>query len=126
MRRALLLAALLLTGCKSVETGPPADVAGRWMGECYSCPVRAFTLVLVQDGERLDGTLQAAGRSGLGESPMPLLDGAVAGRTVKFRTLGADGVPLFVSLDVSKDGRSLLGKAERRASFGLRFSRTGR
>ena len=126
MRRALLLGALLLAGCTSIETGPPADVGGRWTGECYSCPVRAFTLVLMQDGERLEGTLQAAGRTGLGESAMPLLDGKVGGRTVKFRTLGADGVPLHVSLDVSKDGRSMLGKAEHRASFGLRFSRAGR
>ena len=120
------VAALLLAGCASIETGPPADVAGRWTGECYNCPVRAFTLVLAQDRERLEGTLQAAGRSRLGESPMPLRDGKVAGRTVKFRTLGADGVTLDVSLDVSKDGRSLLGKGEHGAAFGLRFSRAGR
>ena len=126
MRRAVRLAALLLAGCTSIATGPPADVGGRWAGECYSCPVRAFTLVLTQDGERLEGTLQAAGRTWLGESAMPLLDGKVAGRTVTFRTLGADGVPLHVSLDVSKDGRSMLGKGEHRAPFGLRFSRAGR
>ena len=123
MRRALLLTAALLAGCASVESGPPADVAGRWTGECYNCPVRAFTLVLTQDGEHLGGTLQAAGRSGLGESPMSLLDGRAAGRTVKFRTLGADGVPLIVDLELSRDGQTLLGKAEHRAPFGLRFRR---
>ena len=126
MRHARLAALVLLAGCASVETGPPAGVAGRWIGQCYSCPVREFTLVLAQEGQQLTGTLQAAGRSGLGESPMALLDGRVAGRTVKFRTLGADGLPLEVSLDVSKDGQSLLGKAEHRAPFGVRFSRAGR
>jgi hypothetical protein len=52
-----------------------------------------------------------------------LLDGRVAGRTVKFRTLGADGVPLTVDLEVRKDGAAMLGKAEHRAPFGLRFRR---
>ena len=123
---ALLLAAVVIAGCASVATGPPADVAGQWTGECYNCPVRAFTLVMTQEGERLNGTLQAAGRSGLGEARMTLLDGQVSGRVVKFRTLGADGVPLEVNLEASKDGRSLLGKAEHRAPFGLRFTRAGR
>src|SRR5262245_29946863 len=84
------VAAFLLAGCRSIETRPPVDVAGRWTGGCYNCPVRTFTLVLIQDGERLEGALQATRRSGLGESPMPLLDGKVAGRTVKFCTLGAE------------------------------------
>ena len=118
-----LLLALVLAGCASVETGPPASVAGRWTGQCYSCPVREFTLALAQGGETLTGTLQAAGRTGLGESPMALLDGRVVGRIVTFRTLGADGVPLEVRLEVARDGQSLIGKGEHRASFGLRFTR---
>ena len=127
----LLLCVLLLgvlfgvVGCASVESGSPADVAGHWIGECYNCPVRQFTLVLAQDGERLSGTLQAAGRTGLGEASMELLDGRVSGRVVKFRTIGADGVPLVVDLNASSDGQTLLGKAEHRAPFGVRFRRAG-
>ena len=77
----LSAAVLFAAGCASVETGPPRDVAGKWNGQCSDCPVRAFSLVLVQDGERLTGTLQASGRTGLGEREMPLLDGKIAGRT---------------------------------------------
>jgi hypothetical protein len=123
MRRALLIAAVLLAGCASVARGPAAQVAGRWFGECYSCPVRYFRLVLAQEGERLSGTLYADGRTGLGEATMPLLDGRVSGRVVKFQTIGADGLPLVVDLNASRDGHALLGKGYHRAAFGLRFVR---
>ena len=107
MRRALLVTAVVLAWCASLETGPPASVEGRWTGECYHCSVRTFTLVLTQDGERLTGTLQAVEPSGLGNLPMVLYDGRVTGRVVRFRTHGVDGVP-------------------HGTPFGLRFTRGGR
>lgn len=128
LRSAVLVgvAALVAAACASVETGPPPDVGGRWTGQCSDCPVRAFTLVLVQDGERLTGTLQASGRTGLGERPMPLVDGRISGRTVTFQATGADGVPLVATLTVAGDGTTMAGNGRHRSGFGLGFSRAAR
>ena len=115
---------LLLAAC-AAETGPPPDVSGRWTGQCVNCPVRAFGLELRQSGDQLSGTLQPSGRSGLGERPMPLLNGRITGRSVSFRVVGADGIPMEAELRVSGDGRSLEGQGRHRAGFGLSFTRTG-
>jgi len=123
---AVAVVLLAAAACASVETGPPRDVAGRWTGQCTDCPVRAFTLVLVQDGGRLRGTLQASGRTGLGESEMVLREGRIAGRAVTFHAVGADGIPLHANLRVSADGRTLTGQGRHRAAFALTFTRDGR
>ena len=126
--RALGVAAVLLVAaaCASVASGPPRDVAGTWTGQCSDCPVRGFTLVLVQDGERLSGALQASGRTGLGEREMPLREGRIAGRAVTFHAMGADGIPLHADLTVSADGQTMTGQGRHRAAFGLTFTRAGR
>jgi hypothetical protein len=123
----LVLGALLLVAgaCASVETGPPRDVAGTWTGQCVNCPVKGFRLVLKQDGDKLTGTLQASGQTGLGENEMPLWNGKIAGRTVSFETVGRDRVPFVADLRVSGDGKSMTGTGRHRAAFGLGFTRTG-
>ena len=125
-RLARIVIALVLVGCASVETGPARDVAGRWSGQCFDCPVRSFTLVLAQGGDQLTGTLQASGRTGPDEAAMPLLEGKVAGRRVTFRTRGADGVPFFADLTVSDDGQAMDAQGRHRAAFGLKFIRASR
>ncbi len=120
--RRVSAAVLLLGACASLETGTPADVAGRWDGRCSDCPVSAFALVLVQDGGRLTGILQASGRSGLGQRELPL-NGEVTGRVVAFRVVGADGVALDARLHLSADARTLEGRGRHRADFDLVFTR---
>jgi hypothetical protein len=88
--------------------------------------VRAFRLVLTQNGQQLGGSLQASGRTGLGEREMPLLSGTVAGRTVTFQTRGADGVNFDATLRVGDDGQTMDGQGQHRSAFGLSFSRAGR
>lgn len=114
---------ILGAACASVETGPPPDVSGRWTGQCYNCPVREFTLVVAQDGGALSGTLQAAGRTGLGQREMPLRNGKVAGRRVTFETMGADGVAFVADLTVSGDGKTMDGHARHLAGFPVSFRR---
>jgi hypothetical protein len=94
-------------------------------GDCSDCPVRAFTLVLAQRGDALTGSLQASGRSGLGERETPLVAGKVAGRSVTFEMRGADGTAFEARLRVSGDGKTLEGNGRHRAGFGLTFTRSG-
>ena len=120
---ALTAALLLAASCVPTDSGPPPDVTGRWTGQCSDCPVRAFHLVLKQDGEQLTGSLRPVGRSGLGESELPLRNGKIAGRAVSFRVDGADGVAMDADLRVGADGRTMTGQGRHRAMFGLSFSR---
>lgn len=129
MRRRLALigivfvVALAFSGAQAQDA--PRDLAGRWTGQCYNCPVRSFILVLRQDGEQLAGMLQAIGRTGLGEKEMPLVTGKISGRSVSFRVIGADGMALDSTLTLSRDGQTMEGQGRHRASFGLSFSRAG-
>jgi hypothetical protein len=109
----------------AAQTDPPRDVAGQWTGRCDRCPVKSFTLVLSQNGDRLAGHLQASGRTGLGENEMTLMAGKVEGRTITFRVIGADGIPLDSSLTVGSDGTTMEGTGRHRAAFGLSFVRAG-
>lgn len=118
-------AALALAGCAQTDAGPVPPVTGQWSGQCSNCPVRSFTLVMSQNGDELTGRLRASGRTGLGESEMPLSDGKVIGRSVTFRVMGADGVPLVARLALSDDGQILDGQGQHRAAFGLTFRRIG-
>jgi hypothetical protein len=118
-----VVVALSIAGCATVETGPVRDVSGTWIGQCQNCPVRRFTLVIVQNGPELRGTLQASPRTGLGELPMPLLDGKISGRAVSFYTQGGDGVNFNVNLRVSGDGKRMDGHGSHRAGFPLFFTR---
>ncbi|MBI3706539.1 MAG: hypothetical protein HY246_02460 [Proteobacteria bacterium] len=120
---AALSAAVVAAGDAAAQTEPPQNVAGRWTGQCYNCPVRAFSLVLSQSGEQLTGNLQASGRTGLGEKEMPLVSGRVSGRSVTFRVIGADGITLDSRLTVSRDGKTMEGQGQHRAAFGLTFVR---
>ena len=128
MTARLLVGTLLLAAGCAGATGPEPmrEVAGRWTGQCERCPVRAFHLVLVQDGDRLTGTLRPQGRSGLGEGERPILDGKLVGRRVTFRTDAEDGVPFRAELQVSHDGQFLAGQGRHRADFPLTFTRAGR
>jgi hypothetical protein len=112
-----------LIGCATVETGPPRDVAGKWIGQCQNCPVQKFEMVLHQDGAELRGTVQATPRTGLGTLPMALRDGKLDGRNVSFYTETADGIPFKVSLRLSGDGKRLDGHGTHRAGFPLFFGR---
>lgn len=117
------IVALSVAACATVETGPVRDVSGKWIGQCQSCPVQRFMLVINQNGSELRGTLEASPRTGLGTLPMPLLNGKISGRTVSFYTQGADGVDFKVSLRVSGDGKRIDGHGFHRAGFPLFFTR---
>lgn len=120
---AIVLGVASSTTRVTAQSEAPQQVAGRWNGQCSNCPVRRFILVMRQNGEQLTGILQAVGRSGLGENEMPLVNGRIAGRTVTFRTVGADGMPLDAELRLSGDGTALEGQGRHRAAFGLKFTR---
>jgi hypothetical protein len=122
---AVVAGALFAAGCAPVETGPPPDVTGKWSGRCVNCPVREFSLVVAQKGEQVTGTLQASGRTGLGEDAMTLIGGKIVGRAVTFRTIGRDGVPFDADLRVGADGKTMAGQGRHRAGFDLTFARAG-
>jgi hypothetical protein len=48
---------------------------------------------------------------------------SIAGTRRPFRVVGDDGAPLEVDLNVSHDGRTMLGQGRNRAAFGFRFTR---
>ena len=100
-----------------------ADLSGRWTGECFRCAATGFTLVLVQAGSELTGTLAATGTPNFGDGDQPILNGNVAGRKVAFQVRGNPGDVFGVELTASRDAKTLSGNGDNRGSFGLRFRR---
>lgn len=119
--------AVFSSGCASVDTGPPRDVAGTWSGQCNECPHTLLRLVLVQNGERLSGTLRGIGRSELGDPDVPLLGGKVTGPLVTFQVKIDDRERALIeaNLRVSNDGRTMRGQMIHRSIFFVTFTRMG-
>jgi len=115
---------LVLTfGCASVETAPPRAVAGTWNGQCTDCPHTLLRLVLVQNGDRLTGTLRGIGRSEFGDPDVPLLGGKVTGPLVTFQARGEDRVLLEANLRVVDEGGTMRGQVVHRTVFFVTFTR---
>jgi len=120
--------AVFTSGCASVETGPPRDVAGTWSGQCTDCPHTFLRLVLIQNGERLTGTLRGIGRSELGDPDVPLLGGKVSGHLVTFQAKIDDRERALIeaNLRVSADGGTMTGQVVHRSVFLVTFTRMSR
>jgi len=102
------------------------DVTGEWMGECFGCAARRFTLVLSQAGTAATGTIKTEGAPNFGDAVKPILNGKVSGRKLGFQAKGDPGDLFDVDLTASPDGRVLSGTGQYRGSFGLRFTRVSR
>jgi hypothetical protein len=105
-------------------------VTGPWIGSYTTTHGNSgkSTLVLRQNGEIVTGTIQIVNVDpSFGPAPRPIQDGHLAGRTLGFKAIGADGGILSADLQVSADGRELSGSG-RHTNLGydaqLRFTHT--
>lgn len=109
MKRLLLIAiAALLAGC--LNTAPPADVKGKWVGwaEPSMDTKTGLTLDISQDGNKLTGSFEATQVSNLGgeEKAKGTITGTVSGNDVSLKFSKSD----FEDVDADVDVPLLLTK----------------
>jgi len=105
------------------DESPAIDVSGKWTGICYGCQATGFTLVLIQQGSDVTGTVAALGRHAFGDSERPILNGKVKGRRLTFQAKGDPGDLWDVEVTMKRDGKTLEGIGDYRGSFSVAFKR---
>src|SRR4029079_9862420 len=130
LTRFTVVLSIALSGVAYAQTTTPPDntsganLSGQWKGECNRCSARSFSLVLVQAGSEVTGTIKTEGTPPFGDSVKPIANVRVPPGKLLFEAKGDAGDVFYVELSASSDDKTLNGTGwYRNGNFGLWFTR---